>query len=53
MWVPILALGMSLQAIADSRWNEIKQQAQGQTVYFNAWGVILQPITICAGLRQK
>ncbi|WP_350365839.1 ABC transporter substrate-binding protein, partial [Enterobacter hormaechei] len=38
MWVPILALGMSLQAIADSRWNEIKQQAQGQTVYFNAWG---------------
>ncbi len=36
--VPILVFGLSLQAIADSRWDKIKQKAEGQTVYFNVWG---------------
>lgn len=37
--IVMLMLGLTFQATAEtSHWARLKQQAQGQTVYFNAWG---------------
>lgn len=37
--IGMLMLGLTVQAIAEtSDWERLKQQAQGQTVYFNVWG---------------
>lgn len=37
--IVMLMLGLTFQATAEtSHWERVKQQAQGQTVYFNAWG---------------
>ncbi|WP_411569383.1 ABC transporter substrate-binding protein [Serratia sp. UGAL515B_01] len=37
--IVMLMLCLTYQAMADiSHWERLKQQAQGQTVYFNAWG---------------